>query len=70
MTEITEHIQQVFQGLVQAGLFDVAEGKATLHFKDGKLQGVQLEQWAFRAEVKPTTPRLSTPPPMHKKHLP
>ncbi len=64
MTEITEHIQQAFQALHAAGLFDMREGKATVHFKDGLVQGVQVEAWAYRRQAK-----LSTPPSL-PKHIP
>lgn len=62
MTDLPENIQRAFQVLYLAGVFDVQEGKATIHIKAGAIMGVQIESWAYHA------PReLSTPSPLSRK---
>ena len=45
------------QLIVASGVLDIADGKATLHFKGGVLLGVQVEKWTYQRQRQSTAPQ-------------
>lgn len=68
MKDVPEHIQLAFQSLYAAGLFEVQEGKATVHIKGGVVMGVQLETWTYQ-KGREKSKELSTPSSSAKREV-